>query len=92
MEPYYNPVLQVIRYRQKLNELHHANLPAKDKKMIQQTYQQIITNAKAHIKLMPDKLNFHQFKDGYNELAKFVNKQLTFGAIDIPVNLNIQNE
>lgn len=89
MEPYYNPVLQVIRYRQKLNELHKANLSAKDKKMIEKTYQEIITNAKAHIKLLPDKLAFHQFKDGYNELAKFVNKQLTFGAIEKSVQFEI---
>jgi len=86
MEPYYNPVLTVSKLLKKLKELENSSLPTKEAKTVKKIYQEQIINAKAHILLLPDKYAFHIAKDGYNELARFVNKQLFFSAFDLPVN------
>lgn len=94
MEPYYNPVLSVIRWQKKLNELQTSPISEKDKKQVAEIYKERINNAKSHIRLMNDKLAFHHQQEyskngGYNGLVKFVNKQLLFGAINKPVNFEI---
>ena len=89
MEPYYNPVLKIIQIRKKMNELDQSSVSEKDKSVCQEIYNRMIIEAKSIMRLQQHQYAFHIKKDGFNEVAKFVNKQLTFSAIDLPVNVEI---
>jgi hypothetical protein len=88
MEPYYNPVLTIIKVKTKINELKNSPCLPSEKELLKQCYNEMIAEANAIIKKFPDKYSFYtnDQNDGFNELAAFVNKQLTFGAIDCNVN------
>lgn len=81
-----NPVFAISKLlyaKTKINDLE--GLSDKDRDDLIESFDVQIKQYKKRMKLEAPKYNFSSSLDGYNELARFVNKQLTFGAIDLPV-------